>query len=204
MRDKIKQDPLILDSLIVIYLCVALWYIYKGDAFGYSKSFSLIPTAYARYFLPVINLQAEIFAVIYLALGIGLYFFRKWAFYAVIILNMLTLFTAPGWAKVFFTLAIICIVFEREYFGVGEFIRPEAKNIIHVDFNQSPVPERIDIEERKDLRMEDMIAREELEEAVEYARGMIDVAKVLGDVRNVIYYEKYLNKINKIKNRMIR
>jgi hypothetical protein len=204
MRDKIKQDPLIIDSLIVVYLCIALWYVYKGDIFGYSKSFAIIPAAYARYFLPIMRLQMEIFAVIYAALGIGLYFFRKWAFYALLILNTIAIFTAPAWAKAFCAVAIICFIFEREYFGVGGFIRPEAKNIIHVEYDHDTGLDRIDIEERQDLRMEDMISRDELEEALSYARGMIDVARVMGDVRNVIYYEKYLDKIYKIKNRIIR
>jgi hypothetical protein len=43
-----------------------------------------------------------------------------------------------------------------------------------------------------------------LEEGLEYASGMVHVARVMGDVRNVIYYEKYIEKIHKIQKRIIR
>ena len=204
MREKIKNEPVMIDIVAVVFLNIAIWYIYKGDLFGFSRSFTLIPEPSRVHFLPVLRLQLEFFSLLFLCTAVGLYFLKRWAYFVLICLCLAGMVTAPVVIKAFSLAIVLILIFEREYFYIGGFIRPEFKNYVHVDYNTSHLPEKIDIDERKDLRLEDLIEHGKLEEGLEYASGMVDVAKVVGDVRNVIYYEKYIEKIHKIQRRIIR
>ncbi len=204
MRDKLKTEPVMIDIVAVIFLNIAICYAFKGDVFGFASSFALTPKPYHVLFQPVLQFQLEFYSLLLLVISAGLYFLRKWAYFFLICLCLVAMITALMWVKCFALAVILVLIFEREYFYVGSFIRPEFKNYVHVDYGMANMPEKIDIEERKDLRMEDLIEHNKLEEGLEYASGMVDVARVMGDVRNIIYYEKYIEKIHKIQRRIIR
>lgn len=209
MRYKFKDVPLVIDVLVIIYLCVALWFIYKGDLFGYDKILTLFPQSWQsepplwlRY---LVSIRFYLFSFIFLIISIELYLLKKWVFFATLFLNVFTLLVAPFWAKAFTLATMIYLIMQREYFSIGGFKRPELKEIIHVDYNADDDSlQRIDIDKQPDRKVENFIKKNDFEQAIQYTRGMINVAKSVGDKKKVIYYEKYLHKINKIKNRIIR
>lgn len=204
MRHKLQIVPLTIDILVVIYLALSLWLVYKGDVLGYTKLFDLVPAKLAgtKAFLLIFKTRLFIFSVIYCVFITGLYFLKKWAFIGTLVLNLVTLVTAGPWIRAVTFFAIIYLVFQREYFNIGEFKRPEFKDIVHVDL-MAGEKTKTNEEERKDLKIEELIANNELEEAAEYAQGLIAIAKHMADTKNLIFYEKYMVKINRIKNRTI-
>ncbi len=204
MRHKLQLVPITIDILVVIYLTLSLWLVYKGDVLGYTKIFALVPAKLAetKAYLLLFNSRLFIFSVIYCVFITGLYFLKKWAFIGTLVLNLITLVTAGPWIRAVTFFAIIYLVFQREYFHIGEFTRPEFKEIIHVDLlaREKVKPNE---EERQDLKIEELIANAELDEAAEYAQGLIAIARHMADTKNLIFYEKYMEKINRIKNRTV-
>ncbi|MDD5492072.1 MAG: hypothetical protein PHV60_05255 [bacterium] len=207
MRHKINTVPLTIDILVVIYLSLSLWLVYKGDILGYTKIFDLVPLKFVltKTYIFLYKIRFFIFAIIYCVFMIGLYLLKKWAFLGTLILNLITLITADPLVRGITFFVIIYLVFQREYFGIGEFKRPEFKNIIHVDLlagNGSKIQNE-ELEERKDLKIEEFLAVGEIEKAAEYTRGLIIVARQMADTKNLVFYEKYMDKINRIKNRTV-
>ena len=204
MRHKLRTVPLTIDILVIIYLALSLWLLYRGDVLGYTKIFNLAPAKLSstKAFLLLYNTRLAIFSIIYCVFITGLYFLKKWAFIGTLTLNLISLVTAEPWIRVVTFFAIIYLVFQREYFDIGEFKRPEYKKIIHVDLLAGEKT-RIDEEERKDLKIEEFIANNELDEAAEYAQGLVAIARYMADTKNLIFYEKYMEKINRIKNRTV-
>jgi hypothetical protein len=205
MRHKLNHVPLTIDILVVIYLALSLWLVYKGDVLGYTKIFDLVPTRWAltKTFLLLYTIRLLIFSIIYCVFITGLYFLKKWAFLGTLVLNLITLVTAEPLVRVVTFFAIIYLVFQREYFGIGEFKRPEFKDIVHVDLLAGKQSKNQEEEERQDLKIEEFLANGELGQAAEYAQGLIAIAKHMADTKNLIFYEKYMEKINRMKNRTV-
>lgn len=205
MRHKLQTVPLTIDILVVIYLALSLWLVYEGDVLGYTKIFVLVPAKLSgtKAFLLLYKTRLFIFSMIYCGFITGLYFLKKWAFIGTLILNLITLVTAEPWIRGVTFFAIIYLVFQREYFNIGEFKRPEFKDVIHVDLLAGEKPKANQEEERKDLKIEELIANNELDNAAEYAQGLIAIARHMADTKNLIFYEKYMEKIIRIKNRTI-
>lgn len=204
MRHKLQLVPLTIDILVVIYLTLSLWLVYKGDVLGYTKIFDLVPAKLSgtKAVLLIYKARLFIFSIIYCVFITGLYFLKKWAFTGTLILNLITLVTAEPWIRGVTFFAIIYLVFQREYFNIGEFKRPEYKDIIHVDLLAGEKT-KTDEAERQDLKMEEFIANNDLDNAAEYAQGLITIARHMADTKNIIFYEKYMEKINRIKNRTV-
>jgi hypothetical protein len=179
--------------------------VYKGDVLGYTKIFDLVPAKFAltRTFVFLYKIRFFIFSITYCVFIIGLYFLKKWAFLGTLVLNLITLITAEPLVRGVTFFIIIYLVFQREYFGIGEFKRPEFKEIIHVDLLAGYKPKIQEEEGRKDLKIEEFLDNGEIDKAAEYAQGLIVVAKQMADTKNLIFYEKYMEKINRIKNRTI-
>ncbi|MDD5354368.1 MAG: hypothetical protein PHF95_04200 [bacterium] len=193
-----------MDILVVIYLALSLWLVYESDVLGYTKIFSLVPAkiAQTKVFALLFRIRLFIFAIVCCAFTIGLYYLKKWAFIGTLVLNLITLITAEPLVRVVTFFAIIYLVLQREYFSIGEFKRPEYKDLIHVDLlkgdKQLGQPE-----ERYDLKIEELLASGQLNEASEYAQGLIAIARQMADVKNLIFYEKYVEKINRVKSRTV-
>lgn len=204
MRHKLQTVPLTIDILVVIYLTLSLWLVYRGDVLGYTRIFNLVPAKLSgtKAFLLLYQTRLYIFFIIYCVFIAGLYFLKKWAFIGTLVLNIITLVTAEPWIKAATFFAIICLIFQREYFNIGEFKRPEFKNIIHVDLLAGEKT-KANEEERQDLKIEEFIANNELDNAAEYTQGLIAIARHMADTKNLVFYEKYMEKINHIKNRTI-
>ncbi|MDD5132013.1 MAG: hypothetical protein PHH44_05060 [bacterium] len=205
MRHKFNTVPLTIDILVVIYLTLSLWLVYKGDVLGYTKIFDLVPLKFTltNTYVFLYKTRLFIFSVTYCVFIIGLYFLKKWAFLGTLVLNLITLITADPIIRVITFFIIIYLVFQREYFGIGEFRRPEFKDIIHVDMLNGSKPKIQEEEERKDLKIEELLAKNELDQAAEYTRGLVIVARQMADTKNLVFYEKYMEKINRIKNRTV-
>lgn len=205
MRHKIKIVPITIDILVVIYLTLSLWLVYKGDILGYTKIFGLFPAkiALTKTFVFLYKIRLFIFSITYCLFIIGLYFLKRWAFFGTLVLNLITLLTAEPVVRVVTFFAIIYLVFQREYFGIGAFTRPEFKDIVHVNLLDDKKHSLQEDEERKDLKIEEYIANNDLDSATEYTQGLIAIAKYMADTKNLIFYEKYMEKINRIKNRTV-
>lgn len=212
MRTKFKELPIIIDILVIIHVSVALWFVYKDDIFGYTNLlgflFSHLPGS-LKSLSPVLEIilhqRLYFFAILHLILAIGLYFLAKWAFWLMLFFNLVIIFSAPLWIwKIFAVATIVYLILEREFFSIGGFKRPELKKIVHIEYDHGRKIERIDIEEKKDPRLEEMIASGNLLKAREYIDSMTEVAKHVGDMPRVMYYEKYLEKINRLQRRTIR
>ncbi len=193
-----------MDILVVIYLSLSLWLVYESDVLGYTKIFSLVPdrVAHTKVFALLYKIRLYLFAITYCVFTIGLYYLKKWAFIGTLVLNLITLITAEPLVRVITFFAIIYLVLQREYFSIGEFKRPEYKDLIHVDLMKgdkliSPA------EERYDLKIEELLAAGQIDEASEYTQGLIAIARQMADVKNLVFYEKYMEKINRIKNRTV-
>ncbi|MBI5554234.1 MAG: hypothetical protein HY920_00060 [Elusimicrobia bacterium] len=204
-RHKLQLVPLTIDILVVLYLALSLWLVYRGDVLGYTKIFDLVPATLSgtKVFLLLYNIRLFIFSIIYCVFITGLYFLKKWAFIGLLILNLITLVTAEPWIRGVTFFAVIYLVFQREYFNIGEFKRPEFKDIIHVDLLAGEKTKTNEEEERTDLKIEEFLANNEIDNAAEYTQGLIAIAKHMADTKNLIFYEKYMEKINRIKNRTI-
>ena len=205
MRHKLNTVPLTIDILVVIYLTLSLWLVYKGDVLGYTKIFELVPLklALTKTYLLLYKTRLFIFSITYCVFIIGLYFLKKWAFLGTLILNLITLITADPIVRGVTFFVIIYLVFQREYFGIGEFKRPEYKDIIHVDLLTGSKPKIQEEEERKDFKIEELLANGEIDQAAEYAQGLVIVARQMADTKNLVFYEKYMEKINRMKNRTV-
>ncbi len=193
-----------MDILVVFYLALSLWLVYEGDVLGYTKIFNLVPDqlALSKIFVLLYQIRLYLFAITYCVFIIGLYYLKKWAFIGTLVLNLVTLVTAEPLVRVVTFFAIIYLVLQREYFSIGEFKRPEYKNLIHVDLMKGD-KQRDQDAERYDLKIEELLANGQTDEAIEYAQGLIAIARQMADTKNLIFYEKYVEKINHLKNRTI-
>lgn len=193
-----------MDILVVFYLTLSLWLVYEGDVLGYTKIFNLVPDrlALSKMFVLLYKIRLYIFAITYCAFIIGLYYLKRWAFIGTLVLNLITLVTAEPLIRVITFFAIIYLVFQREYFSIGEFRRPEYKKLIHVDLMKGDKQRDQEVE-RYDLKIEELLANGQTDEAIEYAQGLIAIARQMADTKNLVFYEKYVEKINHLKNRTI-
>lgn len=212
MRKKFKELPVIIDVLVIVQVSVALWFMYKEDMLGYTellKFFSFHLHGSWKCISPLLEvillLRFYLFAFFHLILAIGLYSLARWAFWLTLFFNVVIIFSAPLWIwKIFAVITIGYLIFEREFFGIGRFQRPELKKIVHIEYDHGRKIERIISGEKKDPRLEEMIASRNLLEAREYIHNMTEVARHVGDMSRVIYYAKCLEKINRLQRRTIR
>lgn len=209
MRNKFKELPVIIDVLVIMYVSIALWFVYKDDMFGFTSilkygtsHISFVPSTILE---KVVAYRLYLFAFLFFVLAVGLYLLKRWSYWLTLALNGIIIFSAPLilW-KIFALATIVYLIFDREYFAVGSFRRPELHKIVHVEYDHGRKMERVDIEEKKDVKLEEMISRGDYQRARAYSDDMIKVAKQVGDLQRIVYYEKYIEKINYLSRRTMR